>query len=98
MLLAVFERFESFGSILEPESAVPYLTLLTLISESLLTSHVSSRHLRFKCIEMILSQLPKEQVSEAISTVLGEVLICLKDANKKSRDGGWHGMSYPRSC
>jgi hypothetical protein len=67
--------------------AAPRLAILQLISESLLLSHVSSRHLRFRCIECLLEDASEEDLSEAARLVLGEVLICQKDANKKSRDG-----------
>lgn len=67
--------------------AAPRLAILRLISESLLLSHVSSRHLRFRCMECLLEDASEEDLSEAASLVLGEVLICQKDANKKSRDG-----------
>eukprot|EP01035_Chromulina_nebulosa_P023847 gene23847-30941_t len=67
--------------------AAPRLAILRLISESLLLSHVSSRHLRFRCMECLLEDASAEDLTEAASLVLGEVLICQKDANKKSRDG-----------
>ena len=71
----------------EPASPSPRLAVLGLISESLLSSHVSSRHLRFRCMESLLDGIAGDELSEAASLVLGEALICLKDANKKSRDG-----------
>eukprot|EP01038_Epipyxis_sp_PR26KG_P008350 gene8350-11296_t len=63
------------------------LNLLGIISESLLTCNVSSRNMRLKSIESILSQMNDVELKEATNLILGEVIICQKDSNKKTRDG-----------
>ena len=87
MLHSLLIHHHSFIHKFEPNSASPKIAILTLISESLLSSHVSSRHIRFHCMECLLKDMPHVELVEATSLVLGEVLICQKDANKKSRDG-----------
>eukprot|EP00607_Mallomonas_marina_P010768 CAMPEP_0182422768 /NCGR_PEP_ID=MMETSP1167-20130531/8548_1 /TAXON_ID=2988 /ORGANISM="Mallomonas Sp, Strain CCMP3275" /LENGTH=135 /DNA_ID=CAMNT_0024601105 /DNA_START=22 /DNA_END=426 /DNA_ORIENTATION=- len=62
------------------------LSILSVMSDSLLLSHVSARHMRLRCIEVLLKEMNEDEVNQACSTVLGEVLICQKDANKKTRD------------
>ena len=71
----VLHRFESRFDILQ------------LVSESLLTCHVSSRNMRFRCIETLMAGMSDEEVNLTAELILGEVLICQKDSNKKSRDG-----------
>jgi ribosomal RNA-processing protein 12 len=74
----------------------PKLQILEQISESLLTCHVSARHIRLTCVGSLIEAIVKEeqmapsgtdQLSQACASVFCETLICLKDANKKSRDG-----------
>ena len=60
--------------------------MLGLVSESLLTCQVSARSMRLRCMETILVHMSDEELSQATGSVLGEVLICQKDANKKTRD------------
>lgn len=65
----------------------PRLNLLSLLCDSLLTAHVSSRNMRLKCIHALLDQTNDgEELRQALDLILGEVLICQKDANKKTRD------------
>ena len=42
--------------------------------------------MRLRCMETILVHMTDEELSQATGSVLGEVLICQKDANKKTRD------------
>ena len=63
------------------------MDILKDISAALLTCHVSSRTLRFRCIESLLSDMTAEVMGGTLEHVLEEVLVCLKDVNKKSRDG-----------
>lgn len=60
--------------------------ILLFIKESLLTCHVSSRSIRLKCIEYLIDKIPEEEKGTMIKDLFGEILICLKDANKKTRD------------
>lgn len=77
------------------------MQILSVISDSLLTCHVSSRSIRLKCIEILFETLfnsstsksresspvvSDNEVSQAIDSVFGEVQICQKDSNKKTRD------------
>jgi ribosomal RNA-processing protein 12 len=74
----------------------PKHQILEQISDSLLTCHVSARHIRLFCVASLIEgivaeerELPSgtDQLSQACASVFCETLICLKDANKKSRDG-----------
>jgi ribosomal RNA-processing protein 12 len=64
----------------------PRSNILAAISESLLSCHVSARSMRLRCIETLMGAMPNEEISAASSVILGEILICQKDANKKSRE------------
>jgi ribosomal RNA-processing protein 12 len=66
-------------------SAEPAMTILGIISESLLTCHVSARNMRLRCIDTLLKSLSDEEMSLAATNLLGEVLICQRDSNQKSR-------------
>jgi ribosomal RNA-processing protein 12 len=74
----------------------PKHQILAQISDSLLTCHVSARHIRLFCVASLIEGIVAEekalpsgtdQLSQACASVFCETLICLKDANKKSRDG-----------
>ena len=69
--------------------------MLGLVSESLLTCQVSARSMRLRCMETILVHMSDEELSQATGSVLGEVLICQKDANKKTRDRYTPSPSHP---
>eukprot|EP01041_Mallomonas_annulata_P002047 gene2047-3978_t len=62
------------------------IQMFSVISESLLLSHVSARHMRLRCMETLMEDMSEEELNQVCTSVLGEVLICQKDANKKSRD------------
>lgn len=62
------------------------MQILAVVSDSLLNCHVSARNMRLRCIKTLLGGMSQEQLSGASGAILGEVLICQKDANKKSRD------------
>ena len=87
----------------------PRSRILSLIADSLLTCHVSARHVRLQCISSLVmgmaensAETPggdgdmataitdvegtKSELSAACNSIFCETLICLKDANKKSRD------------
>jgi len=73
-----------------PEHVFNYenvFNILNLISDSLLTCNVSARHMRLRCIlSLVKSLVEPTDLLKAAGTIIGEVLICQKDANKKSRD------------
>jgi len=62
------------------------MQILDLITNSLLTCNVSARHMRLNCIQQLFVALSDNDAVVASDKILGEVLICQKDANKKSRD------------
>jgi hypothetical protein len=66
------------------------LQLLTLLNHSLLSTQVSVRNQRLRCLLILLTQhiLPhesKETLLTCFQLMLGELLICLKDNNGKTR-------------
>lgn len=61
------------------------ISILAAISNSILNCHVSARHMRLTTMEALLKNMTDEEVAAAVPSILGEVLICQKDANKKSR-------------
>jgi len=65
----------------------PPLAMLKAVSEALLTCHVSSRSMRLQCILSLMTTMSDEDLAQALQVIYREVLICQKDANKKSRDG-----------
>lgn len=62
------------------------LDILAVVSDSLLTCHVSARTMRLRCMQALMETMNDEDIAEASSKILGEVLICQKDSNKKCRD------------
>jgi len=63
--------------------------LLTLLTQSLLTSHVSSRQMRLRCLCSLVATFETATQLEAIPNMLGEVILCTKDANAKARDAAY---------
>jgi ribosomal RNA-processing protein 12 len=62
------------------------LDILAVVSDSLLTCHVSARTMRLRCMQALMETMTTDDIAEASSKILGEVLICQKDSNKKCRD------------
>lgn len=63
------------------------LDILGAISDSLLTCNVSARHMRLKCMHSLVTVMTDDgELTTAAGSIIGEILICQKDANKKSRD------------
>ncbi|GKY91986.1 hypothetical protein MPSEU_000170200 [Mayamaea pseudoterrestris] len=61
--------------------------LISLLTDSIATSQVSARHMRLKCMEIIVKgfdEVGVEQVSPFF-TATPEILLCLKDTNAKTR-------------
>jgi hypothetical protein len=65
----------------------PPLQMLKAVSEALLTCHVSSRSMRLQCVCSLMTSMTEADLTEALGIISKEVLICQKDANKKTRDG-----------
>jgi len=60
--------------------------IVRMVADSLYSCHVSSRHMRLRCIHTLIEGIAPEEREPAVRLVFGEVLICLKDNNKKCRD------------
>jgi len=65
----------------------PLDKIVEIVSNSLLTCHVSARNMRLRCIHALFTSLDDAQFNGAAPAIFGEVLLCIKDANKKCRDG-----------
>lgn len=72
----------------------PPLQMLRAVSEALLTCHVSSRSMRLQCIRALMTTMSVADLQEALALVHKEVLICQKDANKKSRDAAMDILKF----
>jgi hypothetical protein len=82
LLLALLSEHRAVVLAMEPP-----LQMLKAVSEALLTCHVSSRSMRLQCVCSLMTSMSDEDLTEALGVVYKEVLICQKDANKKTRDG-----------
>lgn len=86
VLLEICQTHPKF--VTEPER----LTELTdLLVGSLMTCQVSARHLRLKCMTMVVTAFAssnKDQM-DIIPKAVGEVLLCLKDSNGKAREAAY---------
>jgi ribosomal RNA-processing protein 12 len=85
-LLEICQKHQQF--VTEPERLSE---LSELLIGSLMTCQVSARHLRLKCMTMVVagfSSSNKEQM-EIIPKAMGEVLLCLKDSNGKAREAAY---------
>lgn len=69
-------------------------SVLGLITDSLLTCHVSARNIRLRCLEVLIQHIPDEELLGISQAVMGEILLCLKDSNKKSRDSSMNLLKY----
>ena len=70
----LLNNLDSFSSVLES------------LVNSILVCHISSRNLRLRCISNLIKKIEDENMHTACQLVLGEVLLCLKEANKKCRE------------
>jgi len=66
--------------------------IVRMVADSLYSCHVSSRHTRLRCINTLLKCVAVADVESTVKLVFGEVLICLKDGNKKCRDAAADAM------
>ena len=62
-----------------------------LIIGSIMTCQVSSRHMRLKCMLFVVKAFDStnEQHMAVIPKIMGEVLLCLKDSNAKTREAAY---------
>ena len=62
-----------------------------LMIGSIMTCQVSSRHMRLKCMMHIVKAFDStnEQHMAVIPKIMGEVLLCLKDSNAKTREAAY---------
>jgi len=62
-----------------------------LIIGSIMTCQVSSRHMRLKCMVHIVKAFDSsnEQHMAVLPKIMGEVLLCLKDSNGKTREAAY---------
>lgn len=65
--------------------------LTELLVGSIMTCQVSARHMRLKCMALIVNEFDStnKQHMDIIPKVVGEVLLCLKDSNAKTREAGY---------
>jgi len=63
--------------------------LLSLLTGSLLTCHVSSRQMRLRCLDRLVSCFDPPTAEAAVPSLVGEVILCTKDANAKCRDAAF---------
>lgn len=69
--------------------------LVPLLTESLLTCHVSARHMRLRVLGSIVKTLDGTDQAqwEMLASLVGEVLLCLKDTNGKARDAAYEVLT-----
>ena len=62
-----------------------------LMVDSIVTCQVSARHMRLKCMTHIVEGFDSDNKAhmEVIPKIMGEVLLCLKDSNAKTREAAY---------
>ena len=65
--------------------------IIDLLIGSSISLQVSARHMRLKCIKLIVEGLDNQNKThmDVIPNIVGEVLLCLKDANGKTRESAY---------
>mmetsp|Transcript_40077 Transcript_40077/g.45606 ORF Transcript_40077/g.45606 Transcript_40077/m.45606 type:complete len:1234 (-) Transcript_40077:9-3710(-) len=65
--------------------------LTNLLIDSIMTCQVSARHLRLKCMAIVVKEFKStdKQQMDIIPKIVGEVLLCLKDSNEKTREAAY---------
>lgn len=65
--------------------------MMDLVVDSIVTCQVSARNMRLKCMTHIVQGFNSKNIShmEVIPKVMGEVLLCLKDSNTKTREAAY---------
>ena len=72
----------------EPERLIE---LTELLVGSIMTCQVSARHMRLKCMALIVNEFDfsNTQQMDIVPKAVGEVLLCLKDSNAKTREAAY---------
>jgi len=80
---------EKYGEFVTSSERLEEMTELMIAS--IMTCHVSSRHMRLKCMAHIVGNLDSsnEEHTHIIPKIMGEVLLCLKDSNGKTREASY---------
>jgi len=83
------EICEKNGSFVTSSERLGEMTELMI--GSIMTCQVSSRHMRLKCMIHIVKAFDStnEQHMAVIPKIMGEVLLCLKDSNAKTREAAY---------
>ena len=86
VLAEICERHKEF--VTSPERLGEMIDLMV---ESLVTCQVSARHMRLKCMTHIVEGFDSTNVDHmaVIPKIMGEVLLCLKDSNSKTREAAY---------
>jgi len=86
VLAEICERHKDF--VTSPERLGEMINLMV---ESLVTCQVSARHMRLKCMTHIVEGFDSTNVDHmaVIPKIMGEVLLCLKDSNSKTREAAY---------
>mmetsp|Transcript_1082 Transcript_1082/g.1596 ORF Transcript_1082/g.1596 Transcript_1082/m.1596 type:complete len:1247 (+) Transcript_1082:162-3902(+) len=77
--------------------------LTDLLVDGLVTCQVSARHMRLKCMAVIVKKFQSTDTHQMdiIPKILGEVLLCLKDSNGKTREAAYQlliSMANAMNC
>lgn len=77
--------------------------LTDLLVDGLVTCQVSARHMRLKCMAVIVERFQSMDTHQmnTIPKILGEVLLCLKDSNGKTREAAYQlliSMANAMNC
>ena len=86
VLAALCSEYPKF--VTEPERLIE---LTELLVGSIMTCQVSARHMRLKCMALIVNEFDSSntQQMDIIPKAVGEVLLCLKDSNSKTREAAY---------
>uniref|UniRef100_A0A7S2SK72 TOG domain-containing protein n=1 Tax=Eucampia antarctica TaxID=49252 RepID=A0A7S2SK72_9STRA len=86
VMAEICQRHKQF--ILDPERLGEMTELMV---GSVFTCQTASRHMRLKCMSLMLEGFKSEnrEQMEVIPKIMGEVLLCLKDSNTKTREAAY---------
>lgn len=86
VLAEIYQRHSQFAT--EPGRVSE---LIELLVGSIMTCQVSARHLRLKCLTLVVKGFSNDntQQMEIVPKIVGEVLLCLKDSNGKTREAAY---------
>ena len=69
--------------------------IYNMITNNLDTCHVSARNIRLRCIDILIQHLNSEDLNNnVVDTLLPEILTCMKDANKKTREHSYKILKF----